>query len=117
MTVTSGTGVIFLKPKRSLSRHVGRYLSKRIIRFAFSDCTLRLSIQLLTTLGEKGRGRMGRDRMGRGRCTGLSPATPPVSPQGHGRWEVPRGAWFCCAHLVMQHAGGFDEGAGALGAF
>lgn len=54
ITVISGTGVIFLNPKRSLSRHVGRYLSKRIIRLAFSDCTLRLSIQLLTTLGVTG---------------------------------------------------------------
>lgn len=50
MTVISGTGVIRLKPTRSLSRHVGRYLSKRMVRLAFSDCTLRLSIQLLTTL-------------------------------------------------------------------
>lgn len=53
MVVISGTGVIFLKPKRSLSRHMGRYLSNRIIRFAFSDCTLRRSSQLLTTLGRR----------------------------------------------------------------
>lgn len=61
ITVISGTGVILLKPKRSLSRHMGRYLSKRIIRLAFSDCTLRRSIQLLTTLRRaEGRLRPGR---------------------------------------------------------
>ena len=77
MTVTSGTGVILLKPKRSLSRHSGRYLSKRIIRLAFSDCTLRLSIQLLTTLGKMG-ALPGEDRPRRWLRQCLSPWRAPL---------------------------------------
>ena len=46
----SATGVIFLNRERMASRHVGTYLSKSIVRLAFSDCASRVSIQLLIYL-------------------------------------------------------------------
>ena len=41
-------GVIFLKRNLMVSRHVGTYLSKRMVRLARSDWTSRVSSQLLT---------------------------------------------------------------------
>ena len=43
-------GVTFLKRTRRVSRQIGIYLSKKIVKFAFSDCTARVSIQLWTNL-------------------------------------------------------------------
>lgn len=85
MTVISGTGVIFLNPSRSLSRHVGRYLSKRIVRLAFSDCTLRLSIQLLTTLRADG------EALGAGTTLLGLPGLPPLAEHPWCLYVVP--AW------------------------
>ena len=43
-------GVIFLKRSLHTSRHTGTYLSNRMVKLARSDCTSRVSIQLLTYL-------------------------------------------------------------------
>ena len=51
--VISGTGVIFLKRTRRVSRQMGTYLSNRICRLAFSDWTSRVSIQLDTYLQKR----------------------------------------------------------------
>lgn len=42
----SGTCIIVLNLLLSASRQGGTYLSKKMIRLAFSDCTTRFSIQL-----------------------------------------------------------------------
>jgi hypothetical protein len=50
MWAISAMGVIFLNRERQTSRHGGTYLSNKTVRFTFSDCCSRPSIQLVTKL-------------------------------------------------------------------
>lgn len=43
-------GMIFLNFVLVASKHAGMYLSNKMFRFAFSDCTFLVSVQLLTYL-------------------------------------------------------------------